>query len=86
MSPRLLVGSERLAYAGVGAVLSAVALGGFAITILSWLLGDFGFGLFGLLVGLPALLVGYRMLFAAASGRRLYWWPGQRDYDRGAGR
>jgi len=21
------------------------------------------------------------MLIAAATGRRLYWWPGQREYD-----
>ncbi len=86
MSPRLVVGAERLAYAGVGAVLAVVALGGFATAILSWLLGDFVFGLFGLLIGVPALLLGYRMLFAAATGRRLYWWPGQREYDAGVNR
>lgn len=34
----------------------------------------------GILVLLTALL-GTRMAIAGILGRRMYWWPGQREYD-----
>ncbi len=82
LSPRPSGSTERLAYAAVGTILLLVALAGFGLLLLSWLAGDFAFGLFGLVLGLLASVLGYRMLVAAATGRRLYWWPGQREYDR----
>ncbi len=63
-----------------------MALAGFGLLLLSWLAGDLVFGLFGLILGGLALLLGYRMLVAAATGRRLYWWSGQREYDQGGTR
>lgn len=77
---------ERLAYALVAAILIAVGLGGFALALLSFAVGDLLFGVFGVVLGLLALLLGYRMLVAAATGRRLYWWSGQREYDNGGTR
>lgn len=75
-------GAERLAYAAIAMVLLMICLAGLAWAALSWLVGDLAFGLFGLILGLPTLILGYRMLLAAAWGRRLYWWPGQRNYDQ----
>lgn len=81
LSPRPSGAVERLAYAAVGAFLVLIFLGGLALSLLSWFAGDLLFGLFGLVLGLLALVLGYRMLVAAATGRRLYWWSGQREYD-----
>ncbi len=86
LSPRPSGPTERLAYAAVGTILLLVALAGFGLLVLSWLAGDFAFGLFGLVLGVLALVLAYRMLVAAATGRRLYWWPGQREYDQGTQR
>lgn len=83
LSPRAPAPVERLAYAVVGTILLLVALAGFALVLLSWSMGDLGFGLFGLVMGLLTLVLGCRMLVAAATGRRLYWWPGQREDDEG---
>ncbi len=83
LSPRRSGPTERFAYAALGTILLLVALAGFGLLVLSWLAGDFAFGLFGLIVGVLGLALAYRMLVAAATGRRLYWWPGQREYDRG---
>ncbi len=82
LSPRHSGPAERLAHAAVGTILLLVALAGFGLLLLSVLAGDLAFGLFGLVLGLLALVLGYRMLVAAATGRRLYWWPGQREYDQ----
>jgi len=57
---------ERLAYGVLGTFLMVVFLGGLAMVLLSWS---------------ADLALAYRMLIAAATGRRLYWWPGQREYD-----
>lgn len=81
LSPGATGSVERLAYAVVGTVLLLVGFGGFALVLLSWSVRDLLFGLFGLVMGLLAFVLAYRMLFAAATGRRLYWWSGQRDYD-----
>ncbi len=86
LSPRTTGPTERIAYAAVGTILLLVALAGFGLLLLSSLAGDPAFGLFGLVLGLLALVLGYRMLVAAAMGRRLYWWPGQREYDQGGTR
>jgi membrane protein required for beta-lactamase induction len=86
LSPKASGPTERLAYAAVGAILLLVALAGFALVLLSWSVGDLPFGLFGLVLGVLALVLDYRMLVAAAKGRRLYWWPGQREYDQGGTR
>lgn len=86
LSPKPSGPAERLAYAAVGTILVLVAFAGFGLLLLSWLAGDLAFGLFGLVLGLLALVLGYRMLVAAATGRRLYWWPGQREYDQGGTR
>ncbi len=82
LSPRTAGPTERLAYAAVGTILLLVALAGFGLLLLSWLAGDLIFGAFGLVLDVLALLLAYRMLVAAATRRRLYWWPGQREYDQ----
>lgn len=61
-----------------------VALGGFALAGLSALARDVSFGLFGAILGLVALFLGYRMVVASLTGRRLYWWAGEREHDRGS--
>lgn len=81
LSPRTTDMGERLVYGLVGAVLALVSFLGFGLLVLSWGAGAFGFGLFGLVLGALSLVLGYRMLVAAATGRRMYWWPGQREYD-----
>ncbi len=46
---------------------------------------DAGGLFFDLFVGIGVLLtalLGTRMFIASVLGRRLYWWPGQREYDR----
>jgi predicted permease len=73
---------ERLAYAAIGTVLVLVFFASIALAALSWLGGEILFGVFGLFLGLLTVILGYRMLCAAAWGRRLYWWPGQREYDQ----
>lgn len=83
LSPRATGVAERLAYAGVGAVLLLVGLAGFGLAVLAWSGADVLLGLFGVLLGVLACWLGYRMILAAAQGRRMYWWPGQREYDRG---
>ena len=82
LSPMPTRGLERISYAIVGIILVLVSFGGFAIGVMAYLIGAPAFIAFGLLIGLPALILGYRMLVAAATGRRLYWWPGQRAYDQ----
>ena len=85
LSPRPTHGVERLAYAVVGTLLFLSFLAGLTLAVISWAMVAILPGLLGLGIGLLALTLGYRMLFAAAYGRRLYWWPGQREYDnRGA--
>ncbi len=71
-----------MAYALVAIVLLGVALVALGLLVLSSMAGDVLLGLFGLILGVVAGLLGYRMLVAAVEGRRLYWWPGQRDYDQ----
>ena len=73
---------ERLGYAAVGAILLLMTFAGFALLFLAWSGGDLAFGLFGLVLALLTLFLGYRMLVAAATGRRLYWWPRQREFDQ----
>ncbi len=86
LSPKTTDAGERVVYGMVGAVLVVVSLLGFGLLAFSWAAGAVGLGLFGLALGALALLLGYRMLVAAATGRRMYWWPGQREYDeRGPG-
>jgi len=80
LSPMPTRGMERLAYGVLGTFLMAVFLGGLALVLLSWS-ADLAFGLFSLLLSALALALSYRMLIAAATGQRLYWWPGQREYD-----
>jgi len=72
---------ERLAYCVLGIFLMVVFFGGLAMVLLSLSAADLAFGLFSLLLSALALGLAYRMLIAAAMGRRLYWWPGQREYD-----
>ncbi len=81
LSPKTTDAGERLVYGLVGTVLIVVSFLGFGLMVLSWAGGVIGFGLFGLALGVLALILGYRMLVAAATGRRMYWWPGQREYD-----
>lgn len=75
--------AERLGYAAIGAILLLVALAGFALLVLSWSVGDLLFGGFGAVLGCLAAVLGYRMVVAAVTGRRMYWWSGQREYDQG---
>ncbi len=82
MSPRPSGAVERLAYGLVALVLLGIALV-CGVAVLSALpslaLGFIAF--FGVL-GVLTLVLGVRMLTAAILGRRLFWWPGQREYDR----
>ena len=81
LSPMPTRGMERLAYGVLGTFLMVVFLGGLAMVLLPWSAADLAFGLFSFLLSVLALALAYRMLIAAATGRRLYWRPGQREYD-----
>src|SRR5207247_8810568 len=79
--PMVTRGMERRAYCVLWTFLMFVFIGGLAMVYQSWSSADLAFGLFSFLLSVLALALAYRMLIAAATGRRLYWWPGQREYD-----